>query len=656
MTAAAGGSTSDREAPAEAAAPPGPPPVESLHLAGSADPAAAAAGVLAVPLTTPLSPSGLPVDWEVLFGRMQWMMLIRILMVTVLFGVLLFVRGTEPPAGQPVSSLYHLFIAFYLLSILYAAVANRMPNLSFFTYLQFAVDAACIGMVILFTGGSDSGFTWLFVFNILGAGYLLLLPGGLVVASLDTLAYVGCLALSWTGFVPNLDAAGELVISPLDQAFGEAAGAYSTVAFHVVSFYLLAFLSGSLAKKQADTGRALAATASSLHRLQDMHGRIVQNIDAGLLTVSNAGLVTSFNRAAEVITRHMAVDVIGLPASEVLRGIDHLLDQSAQSTTSALPGHSFERWMTRKDRKRIYLRVSASAMRSPDGTVDGTILVFEDRTRMLLMEEQLEREERLAAVGRLSAGIAHEIRNPLASITGSVQVLRGEAELLPEEDQLLRIVEREADRLGHLVTDFLALTRDEKVALVPGHLAGVVRDTLSLLQSKGGLATGVEIIPDLEFDPVVRFEEDRIRQVLWNLVNNACQAMNGDGTLRVRTEEVSVAELSGGNTDNAFVGNWSSVGATSEPMSGSDPAVNSPTALRVVVQDSGPGISDEALGRIFDPFYTTHSGGTGLGLAIVARIVQAHQGVITVHSQAGEGTRFSVWLPIHAGDAVDGAQ
>ncbi|MBJ93312.1 MAG: hypothetical protein CMP23_02430 [Rickettsiales bacterium] len=610
-------------------------------------------GVASVEGASPFGPvgfSGLPADWEVLFGRLQWMMLIRILMVTVLFGVLLFSLGGVAIESSPVSSIYQLFIAFYLLSILYAAVVNWMPNLAFFSYLQFVVDAACIGLVLLFTGGANSGFTWLFVFNILGAGYLLLLPGGLIVASLDTLVYVACLGLSWSGVLPQLSGDGAILQSPLNLGFNEAVEAYSTVGFHIVSFYLLAFLSGSLAKKQAETGRALAATASSLHRLQDMHGRIVQNIDAGLLTVSNEGVVTSFNRAAEVITRHSAADVIGRPASEFLRGIDHLLEESDETQRGGARGHSFERWMTRKDRKRIYLRVSASVMRSPDGRVDGVILVFEDRTRLLLMEEQLEREERLAAVGRLSAGIAHEIRNPLASITGSVQVLRSEAELMPEEDQLLRIVEREADRLGHLVTDFLALTRDERVELQPGRLGGLIRDTLSLLKSKGGMAEGVEILADIDFDPVVRFEEDRIRQVLWNLVNNACQAMNGDGTLRVRTREVSVAELSGANVDNPFVGNWATVGARPE---GGAPAEL--TALQILVEDTGPGIPDEGLGKIFDPFFTTRSGGTGLGLAIVARIVQAHQGVITVDSEPGKGTDFSVWLPIELSDVGVGA-
>ncbi|HCP44858.1 MAG TPA: hypothetical protein DIU15_02345 [Deltaproteobacteria bacterium] len=588
---------------------------------------------------------GLPPDWEVLFGRLQWMMLIRILMVTVLFGLVLFMRLQDHTPIEPLQTVYPLFIAFYCLSILYAVVAKRMPNLNFFTYLQFAVDAACISLVLLFTGGAESAFTWLFVFNILGAGYLLLLQGGLIVASLDTVAYIVCLALSWSGVVPTLSPDGTIVSAPYELAPGEALRTYSTVAFHVASFFLLAFLSGSLAGKQAETGRALAETASSLYRLQDMHGRIVQNMDAGLLSVDRAGRITSFNRAAEIITRHQAMDVIGLAVTDIFRGADRLLEATLDRRAGPNPSPTLERWMTRKDRKRIYLRISASAMRAPDGTLDGHVLVFEDRTRLLLMEEQLEREERLAAVGRLSAGIAHEIRNPLASITGSVQVLRDALELHPEEAQLFGIVEREADRLGHLVTDFLTLTRDEKVELVPGRLGKLIQETLALLKGKSEILEGIQVTSELGFDPVVRFEDDRMRQVLWNLVNNACQVMSGSGgELRVHTQRVPVDDLVQGTGDTAFVGNLGSTGTVTEE--GGIGAEAGDSALRIVVEDTGPGISDEALGRIFDPFYTTRSGGTGLGLAIVARIVQAHRGVITVHSRLGEGTRFSVWLPI----------
>lgn len=577
---------------------------------------------------------------DLLFGRLQRLMFVRILLVTAIFGLILVLRS-QGAAGtaRPLATLYPIFLAFYALSALYALVARRMPNLELFTLLQFAADASCISLLLLFTGGAESVFTLVYVFPILGASYLRMTTGGIVVATFDTVGYIACLVLAGAGYGHYEGAEGLFSVpaSPVDSV-----RTYSTVGFHIVSFYLVAFLSGSLARKQAETGRALAETASSLHRLQNMHGRIVQNIDAGLLTVDRSARITSFNRAGEDITCWRAGEVIGMPLETVFKGMSRLLDATTDSASSLPPGPSLERWMTRKDGKRVYLRVSASAMRGADGRMDGQILVFEDRTRLLMMSEQLEREERLAAVGRLSAAIAHEIRNPLASITGSVQVLRGELDLQPQDDELLGIVEREADRLGYLVTDFLALTKEEAPNLTEGRVATMVQETLSLLKNKG-LAANVIIEQDLSYNPAVHVDPARMRQVFWNLFNNACQVMTGEGVLRVRTEPVTADDL-GAEPLEESVGDWQRLGGGME--GGGSPLRPGEGALRIVVEDTGPGISDEALARIFDPFYTTRSGGTGLGLAIVARIVRSHRGVITVQSRLGEGTRFAIWLPI----------
>ena len=583
-------------------------------------------------------------DQDTLFAQLQWSMLLRLVAVSILFGIVVIMRYRGQGPLDLLGALYPLFMALYAVSGLYAVVAKRMPNLVFFTYLQFAVDAACIGLVLIYTGGSDSTFTWLFVFNVLGAGYLLHLRGGIAVATLDTVAYLTCLGLTWTGLVPVWGPDGEPVARTLPMT-GDMVGVFSTVGFHIVSFYLLAFLSGSLARKQRLTGLVLAETASNLQRLQDMHGRIVQNLDSGLLTVDSGGRITSFNRAAEKLTRYMAVEVLGQPVDAIFRGVNRLLRDTADDESGAPTGHTFERWTTRKDKKRIYLRVSASVMRRADGTVDGHILVFEDRTRMLLMEEQLEREERLAAVGRLSAAIAHEIRNPLASITGSVQVLRSDLELSSEDDELLGIVEREANRLGHLVSDFLHLTREESPKLSSGRLGILIRETTALLEGKAA-DQGVTVVISADYDPMILLDGARMRQVLWNLVNNAFQAMTGGGTLRLRTERVTRDDL-GRDTlaDISATGEWAAAtGGGDKP--GWVHLGPGEGALRLVVEDTGPGIPDEDLTRVFDPFYTTRSGGTGLGLAIVARIVQAHRGIITVQSQVGEGTAFAIWLPV----------
>ncbi len=568
-------------------------------------------------------------------------MLLRLVAVTVLFGVVLFLRFQGEGPVELLAALYPIFIALYALSALYALVAKRMPNLVFFTYLQFGVDAACIGLVLLFTGGSESMFTWLFVFNVLGAGYLLQLKGGIAVASLDSAAYLACLILTWTGIVPTWTGDG-VTTGTLPEQAGDALREFSTVAFHIVSFYLLAFLSGSLSRKHAETGRVLAETATTLHRLQDMHGRIVQNLDAGLLTVDKRGNITSFNRAAEQIVRWYASEVVGEPVERVLKGVSSLLQATMESSEFVQHGPSFERWMTRKDRRCVYLRVGASVMRNSDGDIDGHILVFEDRTRMLLMEEQLEREERLAAVGRLSAAIAHEIRNPLASITGSVQVLRSELNLSHDDDELMGLIEREADRLGHLVTDFLQLTRGAEPELEPGRIGAMLKETVTLVNTKG-LSDGITLEADLDYDPTVRIDEARMRQVFWNLVNNACQAMKGGGVLHLSTQRVTADDL-GQPTEDSFVGTWNRAGG--DDHTGAPQLLPGEGALRILVEDTGAGIPDEELGKIFDPFFTTRTGGTGLGLAIVARIVQAHGGVITVQSQPGEGTRFAIWLPI----------
>lgn len=576
-------------------------------------------------------------EQDVLFGRLQWLMLVRLVLVTALFALVLALRLRSPgPTAGALTAIYPMFIAFYALSLLYAMVAKRVPNLELFVYLQFAADAACIGLLLLFTGGPDSVFTLLFVFPILGASYLRLELGGPLVATFSVVAYLAALLLGSYGL--SVDPGVQEFVG-LERRTAESLRTYSTVAFHLVSFYLVAFLSSSLARKQAETGRALAETTNHLQRLQSLHGRIVQNMDAGLLTFDDHGRVTSFNRSAENLVGVPASRAVGRRLDEVLEGMSGFVAATSPGA-SMPPGGMLERWAVRPDGERIFLRASTSVMRDASGEVDGTILLFEDRTALVKMEERLQREERLAAVGRLSAGIAHEIRNPLASIKGSVQVLRAEVELGPEDDELLGIVEREADRLGRLVTDFLSLTREEAPQLKPGRVGDAVRELLVLVHRQG-LDDGIAIESRIAYDPLLAFDSARMRQLLWNLVNNACQAMGGGGTLRVGLYRADQTALRAARLDDAAIGD---LGRLIDKLGWAD--AREGAVARLIVEDTGPGIDTDALRKVFDPFYTTRSGGTGLGLAIVARIVEAHSGVVTVRSVAGKGTRFSLWLPI----------
>ena len=583
---------------------------------------------------------------DVLLGRLQRLMFVRLFVVTLLFVAALSAEAGGRVSAELATDLYPLIIAAYLFSALYALVVRRTRSLEFFTYLQFAVDALCIGLVVLFTGAEQSPFTLLFVFNILGGGYLLLVPGGLLVATMDMVVFLVCLVLAWTGVAPQLDELGQVRPPPWAGGSSEALSTYFVVGFYLVSFHLLGVLAGSLSRKQAETGRALARTADSLLRLRDMHGRIVQNIDVGLVTIDREARITSFNRAAEEITRHEGGEVLGQPLSTVLTGVERRFKPGADEDAVPVHGHTFERWATRKDGKRVFLRTSVSGLRSTSGDIEGYILVFEDRTRLLLMEEQLQREERLAAVGRLSAAIAHEIRNPLSSITGSVQVLRAGGELEEEDAELLGLVEREAGRLNDLVTDFLSLAREEKPSLLPGQLGPLIRETVALLERRGQGQLDVET--DLAYDPEVMLDGARMRQVFWNLFNNASNAMPGGGRIVIRSERITPEHLGLIASGQADSGYWefNEVGAAASGGGVFGPGVD---AIRLTFTDEGEGIPDESLARIFDPFYTTRSGGTGLGLAIVQRIVQSHGGVISVRSKVGGGTTFAIWLPVGVG-------
>ena len=561
--------------------------------------------------------------------RIEWLMLVRVLVLLALTGVVGWLWLQDGGGYDRLRAVSLGLGGAFVLSLLYGLVVRRMPDLAFFTYLQLSVDALSIGLIVMVTGGVESPFRLLFVFNILAAGVLLFLRGGLIVATFDTVVFVAVGLIEWGGLLPPTE------VDPIPWMDDPLIDVrlYSTVALHVVAFYLLAFLAGSLARTQRETGQALAATEDSLSRLKDMHGRIVQNINAGLLTIERAGRITSFNLGAEQITRHRAGDVLGRTLDEVLSGIAPAVGSFTEPLDSAGSGAVRERWATRRDGKRVYLRVASSVLRTAEGIVEGLIFVFEDRTRLLLMEEQLQRDERLAAVGRLAAGIAHEIRNPLASIRGSAQVLRRGLELAPDDEELMGIIEREADRLGHLVSDFLAMTREERPNRVHSRLGPAIRETLQLVESRG-LSGQIEARCDLVYDPEFLLDNERIRQLLWNLVNNALAAMGKGGTLTLRTDQVTAEDL----------GELEGLSSAGPQSPAARPSWDG--AVRVTVADTGAGIPEDALARIFDPFYTTRSGGTGLGLAIVRRIVQAHQGVITVESRVGEGTRFSLWLPV----------
>jgi two-component system sensor histidine kinase PilS (NtrC family) len=484
---------------------------------------------------------------------------------------------------RELTALYALVLVGFLLAlawgVLEAWAEIRLPR------LELAADFGLIAGLVYCTGGVDSWLSFLFVVWIVSAALLAGPRAALFALAWATAGYVLAAVAPARGWLP---AFGAQDVAPA----GETTGVFVA---HALAFLGVALLARHLAR-QVQTGRR------ELSELGEIHRRIVDNVPSGLLSIDARGGILSFNREAERITGLTAAQVVGRPVASVFPEL---------APKRALHGlERFELAFQRADGQRRLLGMSASELRGEEGAAQGAILIFQDLTRIADMEEQLRRSERLGAVGQLAAGLAHEIRNPLASLSGAVELLS--ADLRAEDAasrRLAEIVRCETARLNRLVTDFLTYARPG-----PGELEPVsVRDLLAELRQLWNAAEygGVELRVAADAQCVARANPDQLRQVLWNLARNAAEAQPADGRVQISAR----LDL----TD----GRW----------------------VEIAVEDRGVGIPAADVERVFEPFYTTKPKGTGLGLATVHRIVEAHGGRLALASRPGEGTAVRLRLP-----------
>jgi two-component system sensor histidine kinase PilS (NtrC family) len=370
------------------------------------------------------------------------------------------------------------------------------------------------------------------------------------------------------------------------------------------------------------TGEALRQRTHDLDRLWRLHRHTVESLMSGLLTTDPEGRITSLNPEAERITGLRSHQALGRDVDEVLPGVRAAAIARAGASGGA---RSRVRLPYRSWRGGSYLGVAAYVLRDDDGRPSGHVVIFQDVTDVVEMERELRRSERLAAVGQLSASMAHEIRNPLAAISGSIQVLRRAGEDgrgAQESRRLMDIVLRETDRLNRLLTEFLEYARPGPLRLEALPVEEAVAEVLAVFDASR--PDGVEVSVDRGSGLRLRADPGQVRQLLWNLLLNAAQALPQGGSIALTAQESEPPQdrPAGRRNDREEEG-WIEIG----------------------VRDGGVGIPAEALDRIFDPFFTTKPGGTGLGLATVHRIVEEHGGSIRVQSAEGKGTAFHVRLP-----------
>ncbi|HXY55629.1 MAG TPA: ATP-binding protein [Nitrospirota bacterium] len=538
---------------------------------------------------------------EEYYGRLKWLMVSRVILLTFLLGTLLFFQYGYRIYSFPTVHLGYILLSIYALTCIYWYLLKKSRNLSFLAYLQVSGDILLITLLVYITGGIDSGFSLLYHLTIISASIILYRRGGYLSASLSSILY-GCLL-----DMQYYDALG-LVRSPNFTAMQ----VLYQVFINILSFYTVAFLSGYLSDRLRKTSQELRAKSMDYEDLRTMQDHILKSVRSGILTTDLEGQMTSCNPAAESITgfsymelKSIWHDIFGDSIKGLFGHTDDLKERP----------YRFDGRIVKKNGDMAILGISASLLRDDKNDIRGIILVFQDITKLVEMEEKIRRQEQLAMVGSLAAGIAHEIRNPLASLSGSIQVLQGELHLEGDDKHLMDIVVRETDRLNTIITEFLDYARPQTIQAERIIVSSILDETILLLKNSRDFREGITIRVDADPHVAIRGDAQRMRQVFWNLLINSCQAIPDRGEITVST-----LPLSYGGGDAAW--------------------------CEIIIQDTGCGISPEYLDKIFDPFFTTKTSGTGLGLAIVNRIIEDHGGVIDVESGTGRGTKFRIRLPV----------
>src|SRR6266545_1554851 len=537
---------------------------------------------------------------------------IRVVVVTTLLLGALIIQYTVREI-LPINYVYLTAGVTYILTLLYIAVAKLVRSRRINLAIQLGGDLVIETLLVYFTGGLDSPFSFLYLVSIITASMLLFRRGGLLAASGAVILYGGLGDLMYYGLLRQ-PAQSWFVPTPWTSS-----RLYLSMATNFAGFYATALLTSYLSEKLQRTFEELDVNRHNLAELRALNENVVESIPSGLVTLSPSGLVTFANPAAAQILRRYAHDLVGCHVSEL--GFFSEADwRVVHESMGTAPVMRMEKDDFNVGDDLQTLGWAVTPLNSLEGVASGYTLIFQDLTDMKKLEAELRLKDRMAAVGELSAGIAHEIRNPLAAIAGSVQVLRKSEALSPQEQRLMSIILRESERLNKTIADFLRFVRPQDKRTTEFDIAASLSETLDLMTNSPELRPDHKIerhISPAAFTLVG--DSDQIRQVFWNLARNAFQAMPNGGLLRVSTE----------------------VDADS---------------YRICFSDSGRGMSEVDQRRLFQPFRTNFPSGTGLGMAISYRIVQAHGGEIDVASRPGSGTTITVSLPRRAAAPVAGSR
>ena len=531
---------------------------------------------------------------------LPWLGRVRFLVIAFLVAGIIAVRQwTSTPF--PVRTLLGLSVLWCLLATLYLFIQRAAPRSRWHAPVQIALDLGIITGIVYASGAQDSYFISLYLLAILMGSILFSRRGTFLVAGFS-FVLLGCITeITYYGIIPRT-----AISTPSPRALESWLGS------NLFAFFAVAYLGSLLAQTIQTKGVELERKSEALKDLQAFNNDIIESMRGGLLTVDLEGRILLINRAGAEITGH---------GFGLLRG---------QNVADVFPGfwpvEMDERGIPRALRKEVevrtpagatrFLGISISPLRTGQNQATGFVFNFQDLTELKRLEHEVFTKERMAALGRLSAAIAHEIRQPLTAMTGALKELARFAPLEDDDKKLVQIVSRESQRLNQIITEFLDYSREKSYAFTDVDMLNVIEETLVLIERNTVASGKIRVERHFSQRPLrARADRDAMKQVLWNLCNNALRAMPDGGVLSVHAEAV-------------------------------------PNSVRISVRDTGKGMEPGASARIFEPFQSAFPGGTGLGLAIVYQILQAHRGRIHVETALGSGAQFIVDLPSAASAAT----